>query len=264
MTLFIDNREGSKELFPAFRQLSGCPRIKLCPGLPTDVMFLGNGPGGRKISIGIEHKTIPDALACILSGRYAGHQLIEQRNNFDEWWLMIEGIWKQNEDDGRLMLFRRGEWCDTSEAMLGSSKVWMWRDFMSWILTMMIIGRVKVWPTSVTSKAQSVRAIATLYHWWTKGEYEDHRSHLEVDDSGVSLTPKSTVFRAARALPGIDWVSAGAVEAEFGSLFAAANAGVGVWSEIKIGQQHKQKRRLGAKRAQRIVDAIHGKEEERV
>lgn len=250
MPIWIDSREGSKDLARYIRPQS---LVRLKHGLPTDVMFSGNGPNNQRLVIGIEHKRIGDVLACIIDGRFAGTQL-PLLTEFHFYWLFVEGLIRCNDDTGRLEIWYRGDWRTTDRAMIGSSKVWMWREFEGWLTTMEVIAGVKV--RFFKNKQHSADAVVRLYHWWNAKDWDEHRSHIEIDDSHVTMGDKSDVFQFVIGRPGAHMVTAAAAETEFRSIRRAANASVEEWAELKIGRVGKRKRRVGVKVAKRIVESI--------
>ena len=84
----VDTRAGSERLIDPLRTLG----VLVEPGiLPAgDVEFLGNGPEGRPMLVGVEHKTVEDAVACMRNGRFA-EQARAMREYFDVSWLCVEG-----------------------------------------------------------------------------------------------------------------------------------------------------------------------------
>ena len=52
--------------------------------------FTGQGPNGP-VSVGIEYKRMGDALACMVGGRFTGHQLPGLRQSYQQYWLLVEG-----------------------------------------------------------------------------------------------------------------------------------------------------------------------------
>ena len=89
--ILVDTRAGSNELIE--------PLLKA--GLPVeeatlefgDLAFLGRGEGGKKLTIGIEHKKMGDLVQSMTGGRLAGHQLPGMLGMYDRCWLIAEGDW---------------------------------------------------------------------------------------------------------------------------------------------------------------------------
>jgi hypothetical protein len=152
-----------------------------------DVRFLGVGPHGEPVTVGVEVKSLGDILHCITDGRFAGHQLPGMVTTYDQPWLLISGQWRSQRGSGLLQYFtRHGSWRDAS---VGSRR-FMYRDLLSWMLTIrtktgILVQEVPDWEHAATW-------IASLYSWWTKvkrigGEevtgWESHRSHLAVNQA---------------------------------------------------------------------------------
>ena len=69
----VDPRAGSADLFEPLKARKLPVRLsKLEAG---DVAFIGNGPEGRPVPVGIEYKKLPEMLGCFRD-RFAGHQII--------------------------------------------------------------------------------------------------------------------------------------------------------------------------------------------
>jgi len=74
MTLLVDPRAGSSALLAplctrGLEAEGGDPRIRRCGRL------LAMGPEGT-VLVGIEYKHMGEAITCMTSGRFAGHQLL--------------------------------------------------------------------------------------------------------------------------------------------------------------------------------------------
>jgi len=85
--------------------------------------------------IGIEIKTVKDALSCVVSGRFAGHQLPGLVKEYDVVYFIIEGLWKADKE-GLLEVPYGKRW---RVVKLGS-RYFMWRDFELWLTSMESMG----------------------------------------------------------------------------------------------------------------------------
>lgn len=186
--LYVDNRAGSKDLYP----------LLLAKGVPVtltrldygDVSFLGMGPDGAPVTIGVEVKTIRDVVNSLATGRFAGHQLPGLVASFDQVHLLIEGLWRANAKSGLLEYRRKkGTW----EPVTAGTRRFMYRDLVTWLLTMQIKGGISV--VQLSDWNQATLWLCTLYQWWTGkqgkegGGWDGHKSHLAFHDGTRNGTP---------------------------------------------------------------------------
>lgn len=183
----MDNRAGSKDLYPLLRA-KGLP-VTLTRLDYADVSFLGTGPEGEPVSIGVEVKTIRDVINSLATGRFAGHQLPGLIASYDQSWLLIEGLWRSNAKTGLLEYRRaRGTW----DRVTAGSRQFMYRDLVTWLFTMQIKGGVSV--TRCSDWNEATVWLCTLYQWWTQKDgkaegWESHKSHLAFHDGTRNGTP---------------------------------------------------------------------------
>ena len=88
--ILIDNRTGSKELFPLFPKGSA----KLCHLPFGDFSFVGNGPDEMPLNIGIERKQIREVAGEMSAGRLVGHQVPGLLATYQVVYLIVEGRWR--------------------------------------------------------------------------------------------------------------------------------------------------------------------------
>lgn len=241
--LQLDDRTGSGDLFPLLRSLGvPCILTRLNYG---DAAFIGNGPDGCPMPIGVEIKTISDILKCIGDGRFAGHQLPGLVSEYDYYWLVTEGVYRADPDTGILQHYSRGGW---KESTIGSRR-YMYRELEQWLLTMSIRGGVRVHRTS--SRNETASFLRHLYSWWTAKDWSDHRSHLVAHSSftpDTALLVRPSLSRmVAKELPGIGWERAEAVAKAFPTVVEMAVAEVDDWEHIPG---------IGKKTAEKVVRAI--------
>ncbi len=87
--ILVDSRIGSKDLIKPLGSISKLAVLEF-----ADAMFVGGGEGNKPVFVGIEIKKIKDALSCIMSGRFAGHQLVGLVKEYDVRYLIIEGWYR--------------------------------------------------------------------------------------------------------------------------------------------------------------------------
>ena len=225
----VDDRTGSKDLAPLLRA-RGLP-VTLCRLPYGDVSFMGQGPEGRPVTVGIEVKTIHDALACMCDGRFAGHQLPGMVASYEQPWFLVEGLWRGNSRTGMLEYrAKKGEW---REAHVGTRR-FMLTDWLTWTYTQTIKGGVIF--QSASDWGMAVGFITALYNWWTKG-WDHHKSHLAFHDGTRHGTPfnrqrvfgnglgslrdravlvrPSTCRQVAAQLPGVGWEKSARLAKQF-------------------------------------------------
>lgn len=98
MTLYIDNRSGSKDLphHPPLNTPQVHPHITLTSfrtlGLGGDAYFTGNGPNNTTLNIGVEVKTAKELITSLQTGRLQSHQIPEMIScGYDRLYLLYYG-----------------------------------------------------------------------------------------------------------------------------------------------------------------------------
>lgn len=231
MCIQVDNRAGSVDLAPMLRTL-GC-EVDLCRMEFGDVAFTGLGANGDPVSVGIECKTLDDVLACIISGRFAGHQLPGLIKSYDHVYLLVQGQWRARIPDGTLQQYKfqhgREFWMEAG----GGQRRWMWRDLEAWLTSMAIMGGLRV--HRVPDWREGTMWLKTVYNWFQK---ETHQSHQVVyggkelyTDRALLVRP-SLARRIAKELPGIGVVRSADVAHEFHTLEQMVSASVKDWTRV--------------------------------
>jgi hypothetical protein len=245
--LYIDPRSGSGDLLGYFKNL-GVKAVHQRMEF-GDVSFVGQGPDGPH-AVGIEVKTIGDLVSCMVNGRYAGHQLIGLSQTYDEWWLVIEGMWRPNWESGLLECYNpprrasktrgksghKGYWY----ALSSGGRRWMWKEVQGFINTMMNQGGTKFWQTR--DRTETARFCASQYHWWAK-EYHSHQSLKTFVDykarvgtgevgGKVMLMVPTFERRIYKELPLIGWEKSVDVDTAFPNVLTAVNASEKDWQRI--------------------------------
>jgi hypothetical protein len=140
----------------------------------ADFAWEGNGPSGA-VSVGIERKTVTDALSCMTGGRFAGFQLPSLLRVYRYPYLLLEGVWRASPVDGILeMPCRRGARCPSGwiPAATGRSR-YMAEAFESWLLSLCTLTPLRLLHTR--DMAGTVSLLHTMYRWWGK-RWGDHNS----------------------------------------------------------------------------------------
>jgi len=241
--ILVDKRVGSGDLVTMFP--------KNCASLTTldfgDCAFLGLGPGGAPVRVGIEVKALGDAAGSIRSGRFAGHQLPGLVASYDKVYVILEGLYRVG-SEGELETYRKGQWA-TGE---WGHTAWMYNELDGWINSINIIAGVTVKRTS--NRRETAAVIYGLYHWWTSKTYEKHRSHVGFDESGrPAIIKPGLVRRVAAELPLIGWDRSRDVADTFKSVLAMVLADEKDWQKIKG---------IGKTIARKVTAAIRGETDE--
>jgi ERCC4-type nuclease len=198
--ILVDNRSGSKELYPLFP--SG--KAKLTRLEFGDFAFTGNGPEGIPWLVGIERKTIGDLVACIGSGRMSGNQLEGLVNGYNTVYVVVEGRFKAD-DEGVLVTWGFGKWKRPSHG-----RQFMLRDVFLFLHTLENVVGLKTWRTG--DKRETVDWIMSLYQWWTVKEWEEHHGHQQPHtDLSPVFVKASFEQRVMAQLKGVGWVRAKAI-----------------------------------------------------
>src|ERR1035437_2438758 len=239
--ILVDRRIGSNDLLAPLKAAGfEAQLVELEFG---DIAFEGKGPNGTTLNIGVELKVLGDLVNSLRTGRLAGHQLPGLLKTYDYAWLLVEGQWRANALGQVAIQRRRGVWGVIPGKMSAS-------ELDKQILTLEMCGGLHVFHAS--TRADTVRFIGNLFHWWTDRSLDGHTSHLALHTAPAvyAISP----FRAAVCQwPGIGIKVSKVVEERFGSIRSSAAAPVEEWARITTGD-----RKLGHKTAARVVKFLRG------
>src|ERR1035437_1014644 len=235
--ILVDRRIGSNDLLAPLKAADfEAQLVELEFG---DIAFEGKGPNGTTLNIGVELKVLGDLVNSLRTGRLAGHQLPGLLKTYDFSWLLVEGEWRVD-PRGYVITGRTKK---SHSHMMAS-------ELDKQLLTLELCGGLHV--THTHTRADTVRFLGNLYHWWTDRALTDHTSHLalHVVPAVYAISP----FRAAVCQwPGIGVKTSKMVEQKFKTIRCAAAAPVEEWAAITTGD-----RKLGKKTAERIVKFLRG------
>lgn len=248
----VDDRAGSQDLAAPLTRLHLPVEVRRMPF--GDVAFVGRGEDGALLSIGIEHKRVPDLVNALTTGRFQGHQLPGLLATYDRVWLIVEGDW-QHDDQGRVTLFkggRRGGPRPVKGAPLAVA-------LEQRLLTIELRGGLHV--RCCPRRQDTVRFLHGLYRFWTDKDLDEHRSHLAVHapdmDRGLQL-PMSDFRTALQVLlPGIGFAASQAIEQAAGGSFRQLMFWTeDQWATLRIGDRRGTTKQLGRARARKILAAL--------
>lgn len=251
-----DPRAGSKDLLDPL-QKRGLP-VELKQMEFGDLAFIGNGPNGRPVSIGIEHKTLSDMLSCLATSRFTGHQMPGLRRQYESAWLLVENRWLVDQE-GYLMMLRRG---GLERLAWGRGNGMQRRTLQKHLMSIEFCAGIHVRLTE--TREETLDWIHSLYSWWTGKEFEQHGSDFgwappeawvaEAADSG-ELKPWSGARQWARLIPGLG-AKFSKVAAEFAK-HRPENLGP-ITEEEWAGLQYPGGKRLGPAKAKSIKRWMRG------
>ncbi len=232
--LLVDPRAGSSALLQPL----------LDRGLPAesatlefgDVAFAGNGPEGT-VLIGIEYKHMGEAISCMTTGRFAGHQLLGMADYYEYWLLIDDTDRYRTGREGQLQLRSGHGWYDVTQGERAISAL-AWEH---WLLSMSNVGGCKV--HRCEGRYCAVEWLAYLYTWWQKA-WGDHRSVGAFNRSrAIRKGEKPTLARLwANDLPGVGHERSAAVAASFPTALEMAEASEKRWMEVEgIGKTGARK-----------------------
>lgn len=223
--ILIDKRDGSRELYPLLLERRIPCELTTYNLESADFAFCGNGPKGG-VPVGIERKTITDLAQSLMNDRLVGHQLPLLVEMYPYRWLVVEGIWRANRDQGGLIEVPRGRGWTALTPRIRTDQ------FTGWLLTLELRGGVHIHYTANAS--ETADWLGHLYSWWTKKEWAEHKAHLAVfasPDTAIFRKAK-LVERMARCLDGIGDEKSQAVATYFRSPLNMVLAPESEWREV--------------------------------
>lgn len=198
VTILVDSRIGSKHLAELI------PNSVLTQLDSADVCFEGSG-----VTIGVELKTVMDAVSCMYSGRLADRQIPLMKAQYDICYLVIEGVYRPCPQSGVLQylkLFDKesekgiqcGKWLDASSGR----KRLMYGSFENWLSTLTLKGGLHLRFTP--SPDSTAAMLASLCTWYQR---ESHHSFHVLDESTeTAVLSRPTMLRRMIALlPRVGW-----------------------------------------------------------
>lgn len=234
--MLVDDQSGSKELFPHLQALT--PNVMMTRIDPPygDVAWLGNGPDGSTLRIGVEYKKFAEFMDSLVTGRFAGHQLIGMLEHYDRRYLLIEGRLRIDRDTGYIQQ-QEYDW---------RTKGWEWTNVTSG-RRIVTSADLEHWQTTIEEQTQfrvkftfgekeSARWVYNKYTWWVEKGWDDHKAlqqfHIPPPPTAGLIKKPSVIRHMARVLDHIGWDKSILVEQKFKTPRAMANANAQSWMEI--------------------------------
>jgi len=235
----IDNRAGSKELFPLFPD--GIAELGYLEY--SDFAFLGNGENEEVVKVGIERKTITDMLNSMVTNRFSGHQLIGLTRSFNVAYLVLEGLWRPNSETELIEQYKRGNW----RIIKLGSRTFGYLDIICYLNTIVIKTGIKVFQTA--NEFETTRLVLAIRHWWIHKKFDDHISHLRSKKPKfVRFHKPNPVHRVVeQVVPGIGFKKALEIGQNVNTVEDLVNHGIDELQEIKG---------IGKVLAERIYDGL--------
>lgn len=221
--ILIDGRAGSVDLIPLLPP-DITKKVTLEGG---DAAFFGYGPEGPyTFPIGLEYKTVNDALDCMHDGRLVSEQLPKMSEQYKRVYLLIEGQYKASPEDELLV----GRWKASQFTWSSFSKT-TYTQFDNWLNSLVEIGRVTV--KRSIDRPESAQQVHNLYKFWCK-DYESHSSLLKFnkDREPYKFKQPNSKEIIARQLPGVGHDLAAKASEVFTTPLDLANATEEQWQQI--------------------------------
>jgi ERCC4-type nuclease len=239
--ILIDEREGSN-LLTSFIHPDCCEKTRLDFDVDGsgklvacgDAMLVGNGPTGS-ISVGIELKSVSDALSSISTGRLGGTQIPRMLKVYDCIFLLIFGLCRPGADN--YLEVRKGKaW---KRYHVGRRPV-PWSFFEGFLLTARLTAFFSGKPLFVKQVYDLEEAgiwLMVLDRWLSK-KWSKHRGLAVFDKSRVLSAPPDAdpvevqIATTAASFPAVDWVRGFNAARHFDSVSDMINASVQDWMEV--------------------------------
>lgn len=244
--LFVDYRDGSKELKEPLRRL-GLPVTPASDhdDLPAgDLAFLGRGEKGEGVWIGVEHKRLSDLMQSLRSNRM-NEQALKMQKEFRFRYLMIEGDLHVDDQGRFLRRSKRGRF--TPMPGLNAAELFK-RVFVLHIA----FGLVPIW---TANQRISLKQIQFLYRVWTDTDMDKHKSHLAIYEPPSIVEPTPFV-RTVKTYPECGLKFAKAAQSQFRTIRRATNATAEEWAAIEATDDKGKTRRFGALNAAKIITHV--------
>lgn len=255
--ILVDTSTGSNELVEPLEKL-GLP-VKAKKMDFGDLVFYGRGVDGEPLKIGIEYKKLGELCQSLMSKRFQGHQLLGLTKGFDRRYLLIEGDWHHT-DKGVVIQYRGKQMRPVPGA---PSAVVLEQELLN------IATRGGCVVVQRSTRRDCLRWVLATYRYWTDKDLDEHKSHLAMyaPDLDRGLLTPPTDFRKAMTvlLPNIGYAISKTLEDAVGGtdtsrrvkLHRTLALTLEQWARLETVDRKGGKKRLGAARAQQIMEAFN-------
>jgi ERCC4-type nuclease len=216
----VDPRAGSGKYLPKLGVLAESCTLKA-----GDFAWDGKS-GGKKVPVGVELKTVPDAIACMRSGRFATNQAPEMLRIFDVRYFIVQGVYR-NGPQGWIEIMKWGKWYPSIPSV-------PYIALRHWLTSIRFLGFQVV---ELGYERDVVDWLLAEFSWWQKDE---HTSLRQADFGGGALVgvepPRvrnSWARKMLRAVPMLGWGRSRAAAQHFGCIKTAVNASVDEWCAVE-------------------------------
>jgi hypothetical protein len=243
--VLVDDRVGSRHLAAMIR---GAELTRLDSG---DAAF--TAADGRLV--GIECKRVSDALQCMMTGRLADMQLPKMQQQYDIRYLLIEGRYRPDPDNGLLQLWwqprEERDWGRWTDALAGSRRM-MYGSFEMWLHTMSEKGQARL--ERVPDKETTAALIKALYDWWQREEHQSFNVLHYGEGNGAQLSRPTMLRRMLALVPHVGWERSAILQRGVGGI---------QFLRRRDGQPMQQEdwyieRQIAEKSAKDIMEALSG------
>lgn len=204
-----------------------------------DAAFVGNGPEGTVVPVGIEVKAIQDMLRVISDGRFEGHQLPGMLDAYAALYLIVEGPMRCSRA-GDLQIRRGPVWAPVA----WGRRIWRCGDVGRWLTRLEVMYGVRVRRT--WTRDDTAQAIKDIHDWYEKEEHGKPRDYAGAPPTR-SLLPANLTARMVKEIDGIGWDKGRVIGSYFKRPIVMLGAPVQAWMEIPG---------IGRKLAERAWEAI--------
>lgn len=238
--VLVDTREGSINLLrfmnrdrcePATLDFNIDGELKAC----GDVMLVGNGPNST-LMVGVELKSLGDALNSISTGRLGGTQIPRMLKVYDVVFLLTFGVYRIGPSN--FLEVRRGDkW---KRFLVGRNSV-PWSYFEGFLLTAQLQASLISKPLfhkHVASIDEAAAWLEVLDRWFSK-PWSKHKALAVFDRSRTLSAPpgissvEAQIAQTAASLPALDWVRGHEAAKVFNSIEEMMDAGEEEWRKVK-------------------------------
>lgn len=245
--ILIDYRSGSADLLD-FIDPALCTKTDLSfdvdgSGKPVpcgDAMLTGNGPNNSVLTVGVELKSVSDALQSISVGRLGGTQIPRMLKIYDVIFLLIFGVCRPGPDNYLQVRYSKGGKTRWKKYNIGRRPV-PWSYFEGFLLTAQLqatLCKKPLFVKQVENLHEAAIWLTILDHWLDK-PWNKHRG-LEVFDKSRELSAppdadpvEVQMAKTAASFPAIDWVKGWNCARHFESVEEMMEATVKGWMEVK-------------------------------